>query len=207
MYKNYIKKILDFTIALLGIIVLSPIFVILIIGLFLANKGMPFFFQVRVGINEKTFRIIKFKTMTDVTNKKGDLLPDSERLTKIGTFVRKTSLDELPQLFNILKGDMSLVGPRPLLTEYLPFYNTEQRKRHQVKPGITGMAQVNGRNAIDWNKKLEYDVFYVKNYSFLIDLNIFLRTVIKVFKSEGISANGHATIQTFIEYVNNKKND
>lgn len=204
MYKNYIKKILDFTIALLGIIVLSPIFVILIIGLFLANKGMPFFFQARVGINEKTFRIIKFKTMTDVTNKKGDLLPDSERLTKIGVFVRKTSLDELPQLFNILKGDMSLIGPRPLLKEYLPFYSTEEKKRHLVRPGITGWAQINGRNSIDWGQKLKYDVFYVQNCSLLFDLNIFLRTFVKVFKSEGISANGHLTMPTLIEYKNNK---
>tara|TARA_B110000091_G_scaffold209539_1_gene250880 strand:- start:3012 stop:3632 length:621 start_codon:yes stop_codon:yes gene_type:complete len=204
MYKNYIKKILDFTIAFLGIIVLSPIFVILIIGLFLANKGLPFFFQVRVGINEKTFRIIKFKTMTDVTNKKGDLLPDSERLTKIGTFVRKTSLDELPQLFNILKGDMSLIGPRPLLKEYLPFYNTEEKKRHHVRPGITGWAQINGRNSIDWGQKLKYDVFYVQNCSLLFDLNIFLRTFIKVLKVEGISANGHVTMPTLIEYKNNK---
>ncbi len=204
MYKKYFKKILDFTIALLGIIFLSPIFVILTIGLFLANKGMPFFFQVRIGINEKTFRIIKFKTMTDVTNKKGDLLPDSERLTKIGNFVRKTSLDELPQLFNILKGDMSLIGPRPLLKEYLPFYNTEEKKRHLVRPGITGWAQINGRNAIDWGQKLKHDVFYVKNCSLLLDLNIFLKTFIKVLKYEGISANGHVTMPTLIEYKNNK---
>lgn len=185
--------------ALLGIIVLSPIFGILIIGLFLANKGKPFFFQVRVGINEKTFRIIKFKTMTDVTNKKGNLLPDSERLTKIGTFIRKTSLDELPQLFNILKGDMSLIGPRPLLKEYLPFYNTEEKKRHHVKPGITGWAQVNGRNSISWKEKFNFDIYYVNNISLILDIKIIIMTFKRVVTKRGIAATGHATMPRFDE--------
>ena len=181
MYKTYLKRILDTILAFIGLVILSPILVVVILLLALANKGKPFFFQVRPGLNEQLFNIIKFKTMTDKKDKAGNLLPDKERLTKIGSFVRKTSLDELPQLINVLKGDMSLIGPRPLLPEYLPLYSNEQKKRHNVKPGITGWAQVNGRNAISWQQKFEYDVCYVNNISFLTDVNIFFKTFAKVF--------------------------
>jgi lipopolysaccharide/colanic/teichoic acid biosynthesis glycosyltransferase len=167
------------------------------IGLFFANQGKPFFFQTRPGKNAKLFRIIKFKTMNDKKDSNGNLLLDSQRLTKIGSFVRKTSLDEIPQLLNVLLGDMSLVGPRPLLPDYLPFYNEFQNQRHLVKPGITGWAQVNGRNAISWEQKFEYDVFYVKNCNFILDLKIVFLTVKKVFVSEGISSGVHATMPRF----------
>ena len=199
MYKNYIKKILDFTIALLGIIVLSPIFITLIIVLFIANQGKPFFFQVRIGKKEKPFKIIKFRTMNELRNNNGDLLSDDKRLTKIGNFVRKTSLDELPQLFNVLKGDMSLIGPRPLLIEYLPFYNSEQKKRHQVNPGITGWAQVNGRNSISWHEKFNFDIYYVNNISLLLDIKIIIMTLKRVVTKRGIAAIGHATMPRFDE--------
>lgn len=197
MYKNYLKRFLDFTIALIGLICLSPIFMMVTIGLYFANQGKPFFFQARPGLNEKIFKIIKFKTMNDKKDAQGNLLSDAERLTPIGAFVRKTSLDEIPQLINVLKGDMSLIGPRPLLPQYLPLYNETQRKRHLVRPGITGWAQVNGRNAISWQKKFELDVWYVENLSFATDLNVFFTTFKKVFKSEGISADGHVTIEPF----------
>lgn len=197
MYKNYLKRFLDFTIALIGLICLSPIFIVVTIGLYFANQGKPFFFQARPGLNEKIFKIIKFKTMNDKKDAQGNLLSDAERLTPIGAFVRKTSLDEIPQLINVLKGDMSLIGPRPLLPQYLPLYNETQRKRHLVRPGITGWAQVNGRNAISWQKKFELDVWYVENLSFATDLNVFFTTFKKVFKSEGISADGHVTIEPF----------
>lgn len=197
MYKNYLKRFLDFTIALIGLICLSPVFMVVTIGLYFANQGKPFFFQARPGLNEKIFRIIKFKTMNDKKDAQGNLLSDAERLTPIGAFVRKTSLDEIPQLINVLKGDMSLIGPRPLLPQYLPLYNETQRKRHLVRPGITGWAQVNGRNAISWQKKFELDVWYVENLSFATDLNVFFTTFKKVFKSEGISADGHVTIEPF----------
>ncbi|MCA4782192.1 sugar transferase [Empedobacter stercoris] len=197
MYKNYLKRFLDFTIALIGLICLSPVFMVVTIGLYFANQGKPFFFQARPGLNEKIFKIIKFKTMNDKKDAQGNLLSDAERLTPIGAFVRKTSLDEIPQLINVLKGDMSLIGPRPLLPQYLPLYNETQRKRHLVRPGITGWAQVNGRNAISWQKKFELDVWYVENLSFAADLNVFFTTFKKVFKSEGISADGHVTIEPF----------
>ncbi|MFV0149461.1 sugar transferase [Empedobacter falsenii] len=197
MYKNYLKRFLDFTIALIGLICLSPVFMVVTIGLYFANQGKPFFFQARPGLNEKIFKIIKFKTMNDKKDAQGNLLSDAERLTPIGAFVRKTSLDEIPQLINVLKGDMSLIGPRPLLPQYLPLYNETQRKRHLVRPGITGWAQVNGRNAISWQKKFELDVWYVENLSFATDLNVFFTTFKKVFKSEGISADGHVTIEPF----------
>lgn len=197
MYKNYLKRFLDFTIALIGLICLSPIFIVVTIGLYFANQGKPFFFQARPGLNERIFKIIKFKTMNDKKDAQGNLLPDAERLTPIGAFVRKTSLDEIPQLINVLKGDMSIIGPRPLLPQYLPLYNETQRKRHLVRPGITGWAQVNGRNAISWQKKFELDVWYVENLSFATDLNVFFTTFKKVFKSEGISADGHVTIEPF----------
>ena len=167
------------------------------IGLFFANDGKPFFFQLRPGKNGKIFKIIKFKTMTDKKDENGNLLPDADRLTKIGSFVRKTSLDEIPQLLNVIKGDMSLVGPRPLLPKYLELYNDFQRRRNEVKPGITGWAQVNGRNSISWEKKFEYDVWYVDNVSFLLDIKILIMTVLKVVKSEGINEQGQATSNEF----------
>lgn len=197
MYKNFIKRILDILVALVGLLILSPIFIVVTIALYFANQGKPFFFQERPGLNEKIFKIIKFKTMNDKKDKDGNLLSDAVRLTPIGAFVRKTSLDEIPQLINVLKGDMSLIGPRPLLPQYLPLYNETQRKRHLVRPGITGWAQVNGRNAISWQKKFELDVWYVENLSFATDLNVFFTTFKKVFKSEGISADGHVTIEPF----------
>ncbi len=178
-------------------IILSPLFVLVIILLFIANNGKPFFTQLRPGKNEKIFRLIKFKTMNDKSDKKGNLLPDAARLTTIGKFVRKTSLDEIPQLLNVIKGDMSLIGPRPLLVEYLPLYNKEQKNRHKVRPGITGWAQVNGRNTISWQKKFEYDVWYVKNLSFSLDVKILLLTIKKVFKSEGINSDSGVTMEKF----------
>lgn len=197
MYKNYCKRFFDFTVALFGCILLFPIFVVVTICLYFANQGKPFFFQVRPGKKERLFKIIKFKTMNDKKDANGDLLPDSERLTKVGSFVRKTSIDEIPQLINVLKGDMSLIGPRPLLPAYLPLYNEMQKQRHDVRPGITGWAQVNGRNAISWQQKFEYDVFYVNNISFMNDMKIIFLTVKKVVVREGISAEGVATMEAF----------
>ncbi|WP_339888136.1 sugar transferase [uncultured Flavobacterium sp.] len=197
MYKTFFKRTLDFTAALIGFILLSPIFVFVMIGLFFANQGKPFFFQSRPGKNERLFNIIKFKTMNDKKDTLGQLLPDSERLTKIGAFVRKTSLDEIPQLLNVIKGDMSLIGPRPLLVQYLPLYNETQKQRHNIRPGITGWAQINGRNAISWSQKFEYDVWYVTNCSFLLDIKILFLTVKKVFISEGISQDGEVTMEVF----------
>jgi lipopolysaccharide/colanic/teichoic acid biosynthesis glycosyltransferase len=197
MYKNFFKRILDFTLALFGFILLSPIFFMVMIGLFFANQGKPFFFQTRPGKNEKLFNIIKFKTMNDKKDSKGELLSDSERLTKIGSFVRKTSLDEIPQLLNVIKGDMSLIGPRPLLVQYLPLYNVLQKQRHNIRPGITGWAQINGRNAISWTQKFEYDVWYVEHCSFLLDCKILFLTLKKVFVREGISQEGQATMEAF----------
>ena len=197
MYKNFIKPAIDFVLALVGFLFLSPVFVMVTIGLFFANDGKPFFFQLRPGKDGKIFKIIKFKTMTDKKDENGNLLPDADRLTKIGGFVRKTSLDEIPQLLNVIKGDMALVGPRPLLPQYLELYNDFQRRRNEVKPGITGWAQVNGRNSISWEKKFEYDVWYVDNLSFLLDVKILIMTVLKVVKSEGINEQGQATSNEF----------
>ena len=197
MYKNFIKPAIDFVLALVGFLFLSPVFVLVAIGLFFANDGKPFFFQLRPGKDGKIFKIIKFKTMTDKKDENGNLLPDADRLTKIGSFVRKTSLDEIPQLLNVIKGDMALVGPRPLLPQYLELYNDFQRRRNEVKPGITGWAQVNGRNSISWEKKFEYDVWYVDNVSFLLDIKILIMTVLKVVKSEGINEQGKATSNEF----------
>lgn len=198
MYKYFFKRFLDIFIGFVGIIVFSPFFIIILILLIYNNKGTPFFFQKRPGKNEVIFNVIKFKTMNDKRDKNGNLLPDSQRITKIGSLIRKTSLDELPQIFNLLKGDMSIIGPRPLLPDYLPLYNERQRKRHLVKPGISGWAQVNGRNAISWEQKFEYDVWYVENYSFLLDLKIFFMTFLKVFKSEGINAQNQTTTTPFL---------
>lgn len=197
MYKLYFKFIIDFVIALILLIALGPVIIITIIGLFMANQGKPFFLQPRPGKNGTIFTIIKFKTMNDKKDAAGNLLSDAKRLTKIGTLVRKTSLDEIPQLLNVLKGDMSIIGPRPLLPEYLPLYNNFQAKRHDVKPGITGWAQVNGRNAISWQQKFEYDVWYVDNQSFLLDCKIVFLTIKKVFKSEGISAENSLSAEAF----------
>jgi lipopolysaccharide/colanic/teichoic acid biosynthesis glycosyltransferase len=197
MYKHIIKPLFDFLCSLIGLLVLSPIFLVVWLCLALANNGKPFFFQRRPGKNERIFTIVKFKTMNDKRDDFGVLLPDNKRLTSVGSFVRKTSLDELPQLLNVLKGDMSFIGPRPLLPEYLPLYNETQRKRHQVKPGITGWAQVNGRNAISWEQKFEYDVWYVEHQSFALDFQIFFKTIKKVFKSEGITQQGQVTSQRF----------
>lgn len=197
MYKNFIKRCIDFFIALTGLVILFPILLIVTIGLYFTNNGKPFFFQKRPGLNEKLFKIIKFKTMNDKKDQNGFFLSDNERITRVGAFVRKTSLDEIPQLINVLKGDMSIVGPRPLLPEYLSLYNDFQKKRHNVRPGITGWAQVNGRNAISWTKKFDLDVWYVENISFLTDLKIFLKTFKKVIKKEGISQEGKATMEVF----------
>lgn len=197
MYQKYFKRLLDFSIAFFGLAILAPIFLIVTIGLYFANHGKPFFFQVRPGLNDKLFKIIKFKTMNDKIDANGVLFPDSDRLTTIGSFVRKTSLDELPQLINVLKGDMSLIGPRPLLPQYLSLYNQTQKRRHNVRPGITGWAQVNGRNAISWSKKFELDVWYVDNLSLILDVKIFFLTIKKVFVREGITAENQATTEAF----------
>lgn len=197
MYKTFIKSFLDFILALIGFLLLSPVFIIVTIGLFFANQGKPFFFQLRPGKDGKIFKIIKFKTMNDKKDEHGNLLPDVDRLTKVGSFVRKTSLDEIPQLLNVIKGDMSLIGPRPLLPSYLALYNDFQRRRNEVKPGITGWAQVNGRNSISWEKKFEYDVWYVDHISFALDFKILWLTVLKVLKSEGINEQGQATSEEF----------
>lgn len=197
MYKTVVKPFLDFILALTALLILSPLLLVITVLLSLANNGKPFFFQQRPGKHGKIFRIVKFKTMTDAKDAEGKLLPDSERLTGIGKFVRKTSIDEIPQLINVLKGDMSLIGPRPLLPEYLPLYTPEQNKRHLVKPGITGWAQVNGRNAISWTRKFEYDVWYVENLSFSLDFRILIQTIKKVVISEGINTANMATTEAF----------
>lgn len=197
MYKNYLKRIFDFVFSLMGITLLLPIFLVVMIGLFLANDGKPFFFQLRPGKNGKIFKIIKFKTMNDKKDSNGTLLSDAERLTAIGSFVRKTSIDEIPQLINVLIGDMALIGPRPLLVQYLPLYDEHQARRHEVRPGITGWAQINGRNAISWEEKFNLDVWYVDHVSFMLDLRIIFLTIKKVFIREGISADGHVTIEPF----------
>jgi len=197
IYINYFKTFFDFISALIGFLILSPIFIFIVVFLYIANQRLPFFFQLRPGKDGKPFYVIKFKTMNDKKDERGNLLPDADRLTNIGSFIRKTSLDEIPQLLNVIKGDMSLVGPRPLLMEYLPLYDERQARRHKVKPGITGWAQVNGRNAISWKEKFEYDVWYVDNISFPLDIKILFMTVLKVFKSEGISQDGQSTAEKF----------
>lgn len=193
----YIKNLLDILTASAVLILILPIFLILILILFISNSGQPFFLQTRPGKNGKLFSIIKFKTMSDINGDDGQLLPDDKRLTSIGKFIRKTSLDELPQLLNVIKGDMSIVGPRPLLPSYLELYTKEQSRRHEVKPGITGWAQVNGRNAISWEEKFELDVWYVDNQCFKLDIIILFKTVKKVLISEGISDGQQATTTVF----------
>lgn len=197
MYLKIVKPILDFILAVIGFIILLPVFLLVTVLLFFANEGKPFFIQRRPGKNCKVFSIIKFKTMNDKKDATGKLLHDSERLTAVGKFVRKTSLDEIPQLLNVIKGDMSLIGPRPLLTDYVHLYNAFQNRRHEVKPGITGWAQVNGRNAISWDKRFELDVYYVDHVSFTLDLKILFLTAKKVVISEGINAENAATIEPF----------
>ena len=198
MFKHFIKPMGDFMVSLFLLIILSPIILLTAILLFFANNGKVFFFQQRPGLNSKPFKIIKFKTMRDAFDSNGNPLPDEERLTRIGQFVRSASLDELLQLVNVLKGDMSLVGPRPLLMQYLPRYSPEQSKRHNVKPGITGWAQINGRNAISWEQKFKYDSEYVKNQSFLLDIKILFMTFINVINRKGINADGQATMGEFL---------
>ncbi len=187
MYKNFFKRIIDFSLSLVGFIVLLPIYLVVYIILYFLNDGKPLFVQPRPGKDEKVFNILKFKTMTDGRDEKGELLPDDERVTKAGTFFRKSSLDEIPQLINVIKGDMSLVGPRPLRVRYLEYYTKREKIRHTVRPGITGLAQVSGRNSLTWDAKLEKDAEYVENLSFFLDLKILLRTVEKVFKASGIN--------------------
>lgn len=198
MYKKYIKRLLDVAISLVALLLLLLPLAIVTIWLHFANKGGgAFFFQERPGKNAKIFKVVKFKTMTDERGTDGELLPDEKRLTKVGKFVRSTSIDELPQLWNVLKGDMSLIGPRPLLPKYLPLYSERQARRHEVRPGITGWAQCHGRNAISWQKKFELDVWYVDNVSFKVDLSIILLTIKKVLHREGISQQGQATMEAF----------
>jgi lipopolysaccharide/colanic/teichoic acid biosynthesis glycosyltransferase len=197
MFRHFIKPLSDFIISLFLLISLSPIILLTAILLFLANNGNVLFFQQRPGLNSKPFKIIKFKTMKDAFDQNGVPLPDDVRLTKVGSFVRSASLDELLQLINVIKGDMSLVGPRPLLMQYLPRYTPEQAKRHNVKPGITGWAQVNGRNAISWEQKFKFDVEYVEKQSFTLDIKILWMTFLNVLKRKGISADGHVTMEEF----------
>jgi lipopolysaccharide/colanic/teichoic acid biosynthesis glycosyltransferase len=178
-------------------LILAPVFVMVILGMIISGHRSLFFVQTRVGKNEKLFKLMKLKTMTDEKDENGHLLPDEQRLTKVGKIIRKTSLDELPQLINVIKGDMSVIGPRPLLVAYLQHYSEEQKKRHHVKPGITGWAQVNGRNAISWERKFELDVWYVNNISFLLDVKIVFLTLMKIIRSEGISQDGQATMEAF----------
>ena len=200
MYKKKLKRLLDFFIVFMTLFILGPILLCITICLYFANQGAgAFFTQERPGKNGKIFRVIKLKTMTDERDENGRLLPDADRLTKVGNFIRSTSIDELPQLINVLKGDMALIGPRPLLPQYLPLYNKEQARRHEVRPGITGWAQVNGRNAISWTKKFELDVWYVDHCSFLLDVKIVILTIKKVFMREGINTTSgeSATMKAF----------
>lgn len=197
MYNSAVKPFFDFIFAFLAFLVLSPLFFLVTLLLLITNRGNPFFFQQRPGKNERIFYIIKFKTMNDKRDHSGRLLTDEKRLTKFGKIVRKTSLDEIPQLLNVIIGNMSLVGPRPLLPEYLPLYNEIQKSRHLVKPGITGWAQINGRNAISWQLKFEYDVWYISNQSFLLDFKILFLTVEKVLKSHGIYQTGELNVEVF----------
>lgn len=197
IYKFYIKRFFDFVVALIGLILLSPVFIIVSILLYFSLNGNPFFIQERPGLNAKIFKIIKFRTMHNLYDESGKLLPDELRLYGLGKFIRKLSLDEIPQLINVLVGDMSIIGPRPLLVQYLKLYTPDQSRRHLVKPGITGWAQVNGRNAITWVKKFQLDTYYVDNISFALDFKILYMTFIKVFKKEGINSNGSVTSEAY----------
>lgn len=198
MYKHFFKRIIDFAIVLMALLVIWPFLLIIYIWLTVANKGAgAIFYQERPGKDGKIFKVMKFKSMTDGRDAEGKLLPDAQRLTKVGQFVRSTSIDELPQLINVLKGDMALIGPRPLLPKYLPLYSEEQHRRHEVRPGITGWAQCNGRNAISWAKKFELDVWYVDHCSLMLDLKIIFTTIKKVLVRDGISQEGQATMEAF----------
>jgi lipopolysaccharide/colanic/teichoic acid biosynthesis glycosyltransferase len=197
LYRNYLKRFFDLIVSLVAFSLLLPLFIIVTVLLYIANQGKPFFVQRRPGKDGRIFRLVKFKTMNDRKDAAGNLLSDAERLTAVGSFIRKTSLDEIPQLINVIKGEMSLIGPRPLLVEYLPLYNDTQKRRHEVRPGITGWAQVNGRNAIGWKEKFELDVWYVDNMSLLLDCKIIIFTLMKVVKSEGVSQQGHVTMTKF----------
>ncbi len=201
MYKHFFKRFFDFWISLMVLICLSPVLFIITIWLHFANKGTgAFFLQERPGKNGKIFKVIKYKTMTDERDSDGNLLPDEVRLTKVGRFVRSTSIDELPQFINVLKGDMSLIGPRPLLVKYLPRYSPEQARRHEVRPGISGWAQCHGRNGISWNEKFKLDVWYVDHLSLVVDLKVVWLTILSVLKREGISEEGQATMEEFLGY-------
>ena len=197
MYRGLIKRVLDLLLSAIAMILLSPVFLLVFVLLGIANKGSVFFTQLRPGKNNKIFRLVKFKTMTDEKDENGELLPDVQRLTTIGKIVRKLSLDEIPQLLNVLMGQMSLIGPRPLLTEYLPLYNENQIKRHDIRPGITGWAQINGRNAISWEEKFNLDLYYVDNLTIWLDIKILFFTILKVVKIEGISSGTSATMEKF----------
>jgi undecaprenyl phosphate N,N'-diacetylbacillosamine 1-phosphate transferase len=197
IYQNKIKRGIDLTLSLLMLIILSPIFLVLFVSLSIFHKGSPFFFQRRPGINHQPFFVLKFKTMSELRNLNGELLSDADRLSSFGKLIRNYSLDEIPQLINVLKGDMSLVGPRPLLEEYLELYSEDQLKRHLVRPGITGWAQINGRNAISWEKKFELDLWYIEHLTFLLDIKILFVTLFNVIKGKGVSQNGHVTIGRF----------
>ena len=197
MYRTWMKRLIDLVISVILLLICSPLFLFVSIVLSFYYRGSPFFLQPRPGKNGRIFTVIKFRTMNQRQDEEGNLLPDAERLTTMGKFIRKTSLDEIPQLLNVIKGDMSLVGPRPLLVEYLPLYSEEQARRHEVRPGITGWAQVNGRNAISWEQKFRYDVWYVDHLSFALDVKIWLMSVTGVFSTEGISQPGHLTIEKF----------
>lgn len=204
MYQSFTKRILDFLVAIIGFLILTPIFIIVLIILLIVNNGKPFFLQERPGYKERIFKIIKFKTMNDKKDANGELLTPDMRLTKFGLFIRKRSLDEIPQLINVIKGDMSIVGPRPLLIRYLPRYNNTQKQRHNVKPGITGWAQVNGRNAISWEQKFKLDVYYVNNISCILDLKILFKTVYKVIKKDGIYSTDNEIVPDFMGEEQNK---
>lgn len=198
LYQKCIKRLLDILLSFIALIILSPVFILVWIGLSISNRGAgAFFTQKRPGKDEKIFKLYKFKSMTDERDTNGDLLPDSERLTKVGKFIRKVSLDELPQLWNILKGDMSFIGPRPLLVRYLPIYTSEERRRHNVRPGIVGLAGVRGRNNNTWKKKFEYDIYYVDHLSFVLDLKIFFQAIAVVLSRQGVTLEGEATTEPY----------
>jgi lipopolysaccharide/colanic/teichoic acid biosynthesis glycosyltransferase len=197
IYKLFLKRLLDVFLSLFLLVIISPFFFTLIIVLYVQNSGQPFFFQERPGYQQRAFRIIKFKTMTDARDENGLLLPDRMRITRLGATIRKWSLDEIPQLINVVKGEMSLIGPRPLLFKYIPLYNPEQLRRHEVRPGITGWAQVNGRNSISWNEKFSLDIFYVNHLSFMLDIKIFWLTFLKVVKKEGVNQSADQPMQPF----------
>ena len=204
MYRNFFKRVFDFVLSLMALVILSPVFIVLIVLGAIIMRGNPFFFQDRPGKDEKIFKLIKFRSMSNKKDKDGNLLPDEKRITSYGEFIRKTSLDELPELLNILMGDMAIVGPRPLLVKYLPYYTEEERLRHTVRPGLTGLAQINGRNNLDWDPRLALDVEYVKNLSLINDVKIIFKTVFKVFKREDIARIGEFKVLDLDEARRNK---